>query len=132
MAKPAFSDRGSIDNGITGSPIDNDLCFVLQRAHRVMSRRAGTALRAAGLTAEQTLLLAAIAEASSPRAADLSHTLGLDASTIAANIKPLVRENWIFAVVDVDDRRARRLFVTEAGRERLDVALKHLQGFEDE
>ncbi len=91
----------------------------------------GTTLRATGLTAEQSLLLAAIAEAGSPRANDLAYVLGLDPSTIAANLKPLVRQNWVIVLVDAEDRRARRLFLTDAGSERLGMAIKHLRGFED-
>jgi DNA-binding MarR family transcriptional regulator len=131
MAKPAFSDRRSIKNEPVNGPLAEDLCFVLQRTHRVISRRADTALRATGLTGEQSLLLAAIAEASSPRAADLAQVLGLVPSTVAANLKPLVRQNWVIVLVDVDDRRARRLFLTDSGSERLKMAFKHLQGFED-
>ncbi|QPB23844.1 winged helix-turn-helix transcriptional regulator (plasmid) [Rhizobium sp. 007] len=130
-SKPKSFGRERIKSEITEHPIDNDLCFVLQRANRVVSRRADAALRAAGLTAEQTLLLAAIAEAASPRAADLSRALGIEASTIAANLKPLMKQSWTFALVDVDDRRARRLFLTEAGSERLQMAVRHLQEFED-
>jgi DNA-binding MarR family transcriptional regulator len=131
MSKPASSDRGSIEDEITNRPLEEDLCFVLQRTYRVISRRVDTALRATGLTAEQSLLLAAIAETGSPRAADLSQVLDLDPSTIAANLKPLVRQNWVVVSVDADDRRARRLFLTDAGSERLKMALKHLQEFED-
>jgi len=97
----------------------------------MISRRVDTALRATGLTAEQSLLLAAIAEAGSPRAVDLSQVLALDPSTIAANLKPLVRQNWVVVLADADDRRARRLFLTDAGSERLKMALHHLEEFED-
>ncbi|MBB5537161.1 sulfite reductase beta subunit-like hemoprotein [Rhizobium giardinii] len=91
MSRPVSSDRGSSeDEIIDGSLADDDLCFVLQRTSRVISRRVDTALRATGLTAEQSLLLAAIAEAGSPRAVDLPQVLALDPSRIAANVKNLV------------------------------------------
>ncbi|CDM60586.1 hypothetical protein LPU83_pLPU83c_0024 (plasmid) [Rhizobium favelukesii] len=66
----------------------------------------------------------------SPRAADLSRSLGIDASTIAANLKPLMRQELVFAPVDVTDRRARRLFLTVAGSERLERGIKQLQEYE--
>ncbi|WP_105383458.1 MarR family winged helix-turn-helix transcriptional regulator [Neorhizobium alkalisoli] len=131
MSKPTSSGRESIRDEATNSPVAENLCFVLQRTYRAISRRADTTLRAAGLTAEQSLLLAAIAEAGSPRAADLSQVLGLNPSTIATNLKPLVRRNWVTVRVDVGDRRARRLFLTGDGSERLKMALKHLQEFEE-
>jgi DNA-binding MarR family transcriptional regulator len=52
-------------------------------------------------------------------------------STIAANLKPLVRQNWVFVLADADDRRATRLFLTAAGSERLKMALHHLQEFDE-
>lgn len=130
MTKTIFFDREPIATDIPEIPIANDLCFVLQRANRIISRGADSALRATGLTAEQTLLLAAIAEAGSPRAADLSRSLGIDASTIAANLKPLMRQELVFAPVDITDRRARRLFLTVAGSERLERGIKQLQEYE--
>ncbi|WP_208245317.1 hypothetical protein WGT02_35710 (plasmid) [Rhizobium sp. T1470] len=66
MTKAIFFDREPIATDIAENPIANDLCFVLQRANRIISRGADSALRATGLTAEQTLLLAAIAEAGVP------------------------------------------------------------------
>lgn len=131
MSRPVSSDRGSSEDEIIDGSLADDLCFVLQRTSRVISRRVDTALRATGLTAEQSLLLTAIAEAGSPRAVDLSQVLALDPSTIAANLKPLVRQNWVVVLADADDRRARRLFLTDAGSERLKMALDHLQEFED-
>jgi DNA-binding MarR family transcriptional regulator len=131
MSRPVSSDRGSSEDEIIDGSLADDLCFVLQRTSRVISRRVDTALRATGLTAEQSLLLAAIAEAGSPRAVDLSQVLALDPSTIAANLKPLVRQNWVVVLADADDRRARRLFLTDAGSERLKMALHHLQEFDE-
>lgn len=83
--------------------VDADLCFVVQRANRTISRGADTALRTVGVTAGQTLLMAAIAEAGSPRSADLSLALDLDPSTITANLKPLMAQGLILTSVDVSD-----------------------------
>jgi DNA-binding MarR family transcriptional regulator len=131
MSNPKSFDREMVRTEIAKSPIDNDLCFVVQQANRLITRRADAALRTTGLTAEQTLLLSAIGEAGSPRAAGFPRALCIDASTIATNLKPLMRQNWVFALADVDDRRARRLFLTEAGSERLETALETLRDFEN-
>lgn len=111
-------------------PIANDLCFVLHRANRVTSRGADAALRATGLTAKQTLLLAAIAEVGALRASDICRGLGIDASTVAANLKPLMREGWVITSLDINARRARKIILTEAGIERLKVAARQLQEYE--
>lgn len=132
MTKTIVFDREPMAIDIAESIIAADLCFVLQRANRVISRGADSALRATGLTVEQTLLLAAIAEAGSPRAGDLSRALGVDASTMAANLKPLVRQQWVSAEADVVDRRARKLCLTKTGTELLEKGIKQLQEYESD
>ncbi len=77
------------------------------------------------------ILLAAIGEAGSPRISDVSLLLGLDHSTVVSNLKPLVRKNWVTMSVDFDDRRARRLLLTDNGSERLGMAFERLQELED-
>lgn len=87
--------------------------------------------RGGQVTAEQIFLLAAIGEAGSPRISEVSLLLGLDHSTVVSNLKPLVRKNWVTMFVDVDDRRARRLLLTDNGSARLVVAFERLQELED-
>ena len=130
MTELHYFERGSEPRDLAGLTIANDLCFVVQRANRIISRGSDTALRSTGLTTEQTLLLSAIAQAGSVRAAELSRDLVVDATTITANLKPLIREGWICTSVDVNDGRARRISLTKAGIERLEMAIKHLQQYE--
>ncbi|MEN0119233.1 MAG: MarR family transcriptional regulator [Agrobacterium cavarae] len=125
------SDRGSIKAGMVENPLAWDLCFAVQRTNRIISRQVNEALRSTGLTAEQIFLLAAIGEAGSPRISEVSLLLGLDHSTVVSNLKPLVRKNWVTMFVDVDDRRARRLLLTDNGSARLVVAFERLQELED-
>lgn len=110
--------------------IDNDLCFVLQRASRIISRGADDALRSTGLTVEQTILLLAIGQAGSVRAVELSRDLVTDPSTITANLKPLLREGLICKSADANDGRAKHISLTEAGSARLWEAIPHLQKYE--
>jgi DNA-binding MarR family transcriptional regulator len=93
--------------------------------------RVNGALHSTGLTAEQIFLLAAIGEAGSLGISEVSLLLGLDHSTVVSNLKPLVRKNWVTMFVDVDDRRARRLLLTDNGSARLVVAFERLQELED-
>ncbi|MQB39033.1 MarR family transcriptional regulator [Agrobacterium tumefaciens] len=125
------SDRGSIKAEMVENPLAWDLCFAVQRTNRIISRQVNEALRSTGLTAEQIFLLAAIGEAGSPRISEVSLLLGLDHSTVVSNLKPLVRKNWVTMFVDVDDRRARRLLLTDNGSARLVVAFERLQELED-
>ncbi len=113
------------------NPLAGDLCFAVQRTNRIISRQVNDALRSTGLTAEQIFLLAAIGEAGSPRISEVSLLLGLDHSTVVSNLKPLLRENLVTMSVDVDDRRARRLLLTDNGSERLVMAFESLEELED-
>lgn len=131
MFKIHVSDRGSIKAEMVENPLAGDLCFAVQRTNRIISRQVNEALRSTGLTAEQIFLLAAIGEAGSPRISEVSLLLGLDHSTVVSNLKPLVRKNWVTMFVDVDDRRARRLLLTDNGSARLVVAFERLQELED-
>lgn len=80
------------------------------------------ALQSLHLTGEQATLLAALGAARSARAKDLSHILGLDASTISANIKPLLSRGLVSIVVDPMDRRAKKLSLTAEGADQLEIA----------
>ncbi|MGL4094294.1 MarR family winged helix-turn-helix transcriptional regulator [Agrobacterium cavarae] len=131
MFKTDVTDQGSITAELVENPLAGDLCFAVQRINRIISRKADDALRSTGITAEQMLLLAAIGEAGSPRILEVSRTLGLDHSTVVSNLKPLVRKNWVTMCVDVDDRRATRLLLTDNGSARLGVASERLWELED-
>ncbi|MGP4673916.1 MarR family winged helix-turn-helix transcriptional regulator [Agrobacterium salinitolerans] len=131
MFKTHVSDQGSIKAEMVENPLAGDLCFAVQRTNRIISRQINDALRSTGLTAEQIFLLAAIGEAGSPRISEVSLLLGLDHSTVVSNLKPLLRENLVTMSVDVDDRRARRLLLTDNGSERLVMAFESLEELED-
>ncbi|MFB7146078.1 MarR family winged helix-turn-helix transcriptional regulator [Agrobacterium deltaense] len=131
MFKTHVSDQGSIKAEMVENPLVGNLCFAVQRTNRIISRQINDALRSTGLTAEQIFLLAAIGEAGSPRISEVSLLLGLDHSTVVSNLKPLVRKNWVTMSVDVDDRRARKLLLTDNGRARLGMAFERLQELED-
>ena len=128
-SKPMF--QGSIKAEMVENPLVGNLCFAVQRTNRIISRQINDALRSTGLTAEQIFLLAAIGEAGSPRISEVSLLLGLDHSTVVSNLKPLVRKNWVTMSVDVDDRRARRLLLTDNGSARLAMAFERLQELGD-
>lgn len=101
---------------------EGDLCFIVQRLNRRLSRRIDQALQSLHLTGEQATLLAALDAARSARTKDLSPMLGLDASTISANIKPLLNGGLVSVAVDPVDRRAKRLSLTAAGAGQLEIA----------
>lgn len=102
---------------------DNCLCLHLQRAARVVARRYDDALRPAQLTNGQFSLLMALNRPCSPNLSEVSELLGMDRTTLTANLKPLARRGLLKVAVDPEDRRSRRLHLTPAGRAALVIAM---------
>jgi DNA-binding MarR family transcriptional regulator len=95
---------------------DHCLCMHARRAARAMARRYDEALRPAGLTNGQFSLLMSLNRPEAPGMGDVASLLAMDRTTLTANLKPLERRGLISTIVDKQDRRGRRLALTEAGR----------------
>jgi DNA-binding MarR family transcriptional regulator len=84
-------------------------------------------LQPAGLTIGQFGLLTQIyanSIAGSPLTMKaLSHAVGMDPTTLNRTLKPLESEKLIRTAQDADDRRARCIHITAAGRKRLERAM---------
>jgi DNA-binding MarR family transcriptional regulator len=102
---------------------DRCLCFAAQRAARTLARRFDEALRPAGLTSGQFSLLMALNQPEPPSLGAVAALLGMDRTTLTANLKPLERQGLVETTVDPADRRGRRLSLTGEGRRRLVAAL---------
>jgi DNA-binding MarR family transcriptional regulator len=102
---------------------DRCLCFATQRAARALARRFDEALRPAGLTSGQFSLLMSLNQPVPPTLGVVAALLGMDRTTLTANLKPLEREGLVETTVDPADRRGRRLVLTRTGRKRLVAAL---------
>lgn len=102
---------------------DRCLCLHVQRAARSIARLFDDTLRPLGLTNGQFSLLTALNRPTPPRIGDLAPLLAMDRTTLTANLKPLERRGLVAVVKDVQDRRGRRLLLTDAGRELLVAAL---------
>jgi DNA-binding MarR family transcriptional regulator len=94
---------------------DRCLCLHLQRAARAVARRFDEALRPHGLTSGQFSLLMSLNRPKPPRMAEVAALLVMDRTTLTANLKPLERRGLLEVTVDPEDRRSRRLRLTEAG-----------------
>lgn len=102
---------------------DSCLCLHVQRAARALARRYDEALRPTGLTSGQFSLLMALNRPEPPLMGAVAAVLAMDRTTLTANLKPLERRGLLVVSVDPQDRRGRRLALTEAGREALIEAL---------
>lgn len=102
---------------------DTCLCLHLQRAARKVARYFDEALRPLELTHGQFSLLMSLNRPAPPKIGDVAALLAMDRTTLTANLKPLERRGLVKVVVDNDDRRGRRLTLTQEGRTRLQAAV---------
>ena len=100
---------------LTHAVRDRCLCLHLQRAARIVARRFDLAFAPLGLTNGQFSLLASINRPEPPRLSDIAPVLGMDRSTVTAALKPLERRGLVESRPDPQDRRNRRIALTEAG-----------------
>lgn len=108
---------------ITHQVRDSCLCLHLQRAARSVARRYDEALRPLGLVNTQFSLLMSLNRPGTASPGSVAALLGMDRTTLTANLKPLERRGLVSITVDPGDRRGRRLALTAAGRRLLAEAL---------
>jgi DNA-binding MarR family transcriptional regulator len=95
---------------------DACLCLHAQRAARALARRFDAALKPAGITSGQFSLLMSLNRPQPPNLRSVAAVLAMDRTTLTANLKPLEGRQLIEAVTDPQDKRARLLRLTPAGR----------------
>lgn len=105
------------------------VAFRVRRASRIVSRVYDRSLAAAGLTATQLTLLAAVANRPDLRMAELADELGFEPSSLSRSIALLVRKKWLRTTPASlsADRRERFFEVTDAGREMVRAAWQRWQ-----
>jgi DNA-binding MarR family transcriptional regulator len=90
----------------------------LRRLMRRMSTHYDARLRPAGLKTTQYSLLARVGWLGPLRPVDLAEAMGLDASTLTRNLKPLVQAGWVVQEPGAD-ARSRLVRLTGEGRAKL-------------
>ncbi|MCP5381340.1 MAG: MarR family transcriptional regulator [Kordiimonadaceae bacterium] len=98
---------------------DRCLCLYLQKAARAIARKFDDAFRPFGLTNGQFSLLMSLNRTDPPKISEVAPVLAMDRTTLTANLKPLERRGLIEIIQDHNDRRSRRLRLTQAGHELL-------------
>lgn len=111
-----MSNQDALPIEITHHVRDNCLCMHLQRAARAMARLFDEALRPVGLTSGQFSILMSLNRPDGPKISSVADLLAMDRTTLTAALKPLQRKGLVDVAVDPDDRRGRRLSLTDDGR----------------
>lgn len=94
---------------------DTCLCLYVQRAARVLARSFDIALKPIGINNGQFSLLMSLNRPQPPALGSVAELLGMDRTTLTANLKPLERRGLIEITPDPKDRRSRLLRLTDAG-----------------
>jgi len=118
-----MSKTGDIPFSTTLLVRDSCLCLHAQRVARALARRFDDVLRPVGLTNGQFSLLMSLNRPVPAGMASVADLLAMDRTTLTAALKPLERRGLLTIAGDPDDRRAKLLTLTEAGREILKRAL---------
>jgi DNA-binding MarR family transcriptional regulator len=111
-----MSKRRELPLEVTFEVRDHCLCLHLQRAARATAHRYDDALRPLDLTSGQFSLLMSLNRPDQPTIGAVSALLGMDRTTLTANVKPLQRRRLLELLIDPADKRSRRLRLTAAGR----------------
>ncbi len=98
--------------------------FKLRQLTRRVTQLYDAELAKAGLKTTQYSLLSHVLKLGPIRPADLAHAMGMDASTLTRNLKPLLAQGWLNLNAGVDGR-SRLVEITAAGRERRAQAQRH-------
>ena len=120
MSKPVSEDA---THATTLEIRDHCLCLHAQRAARALARRFDAAFRPLGLTSGQFSLLNALNRPEPPGMGAVASVLGLDRTTLTAALKPLQRRGLVGIAEDPEDRRGRRVGLTDEGRTLLALAV---------
>jgi DNA-binding MarR family transcriptional regulator len=89
----------------------------LRQLVRRVGRLYDTELARAGLKTTQYSLLSCVFKLGPMRPVDIARVLGLDASTLTRNLKPLVAAGWLTLEAG-SDGRSRSVAITPAGRDK--------------
>jgi DNA-binding MarR family transcriptional regulator len=94
---------------------DTCLCFAAQRAARELARRFDRALGTLGITNGQFSMMTAIGGMGDPKLGDIARFMGMDHATVTAAVRKLEKRGLVRVTEDGNDRRARRLSLTDEG-----------------
>ena len=96
-------------------------CANLRKASRAITQAYDAALQPSGLKATQFTLLGTLATQGDAPLTQLAEALVMDRTTLTRNLKPLIRDRLV-RIDSEDDRRVRRVVLTEFGRAALEAA----------
>lgn len=108
-------DRDAGDVPVLGPGPDAELTWLLHRAAQRMHAAVGVAAEGHGLTLRDHIVLSALDKTEGLTQIELGHALGMDKTTLMAELDRLERAGLVSRTVDARDRRARIPAITRDG-----------------
>jgi len=120
--------QSPIVGGIDIREVAGCTCLRLRRSSREATQLFDAHLSKVGLTIGQFGLMArlycvGIFQESRSSIKSLAEIIGVDPTTVVRTLRPLEQHGWIAGEQDPRDRRSRLVALTQAGRERLALAM---------
>ncbi|WP_397453004.1 MarR family winged helix-turn-helix transcriptional regulator [Pseudomonas sp. NA-150] len=103
-------------------PLNSCANRAIRRAARRMGQIYDDAFVSVGLRATQYSLLSQIVRSQGPTMRVLAREMVMDLSALGHTLKPLVRDGFVVLTVDPNDRRSKRVNLTEAGLRKYEEA----------
>lgn len=97
---------------------------MLRRATRKIGQYYDDVLAPSGLKATQQGLLYQIHIGNEPAMGAIAASLVMDLSALGHTLKPLIRDGYVETFTDSDDRRVKRVRLTQLGLVKLDEVMK--------
>ena len=98
--------------------------FKLRHLMRQVARLYDAEVAKSGIKTTQYSLLSQVLQLGPVRPVDLAQALGVDASTLTRNLKPLIAAGWLLQT-EGPDARSRLVEITDAGRRKRSEAQRH-------
>ncbi len=114
----------------TPPPIQGCTHFKLRQLVRGVARLYDAELGQVGLKGTQFSLLAQVSGLAGVQPVELARRMGLDASTLSRNLRPLLAAGWLRLEAG-DDARSRRVVITDEGRAKFREARVHWRRAQD-
>lgn len=106
-------------------------CFALRKATRYLTAAYDQALAPTGLRATQFTLLQKISAGEEISVTELAEIVAMDRTTLATNLKPLVKSGYITVDPSELDRRRKMIRMTPAGVSKFDEALPYWESSQE-
>lgn len=120
------------NNKLDLSDCPSCVSFNLRKAMRAVSQHYDRIMAPSGLRGTQFSILTVLERAGPMKITVLADCLVMDRTTLTRNLQPLQQEGYLKIVPGLEDRRSRRVELTQAGKKVQSAAMPYWQRAQDE